>query len=961
MSSPIEFSDIVLTFSSSVVDKPNALLSLYRKEPNVSTKKEKKTRYMELFMEFVRSRESEIIDPKHIVFDLSITPTNSEFNDKHVRHAREDPPFDIDITAQRYDPAVKIKATADGKNLSMSTSKTLDVLFKVLLKTDSPTGENLDGDGFKDHITGFYKQVLDYCGKQKEPENTQQPSEEQACPAPQKYRIVYLKSNQSFYLVNAEDQLSLEVYLSTDISDYMTVFTEKRNPKKYVGLFEKLLPYDKAKFVINTNDVDVSIDVAGFFDDKDNNNTLPFVFHQDFYTKYIEQSSGVSKQRFYEIATLLFKQIYTRIGNERTLRSKIPNASVFYKLFSLSENTMKKRSKIYYDQEMDVKPMDVNQSMTLDLSAINDIDSMDKYIYSASWTFEEEVEDNLNTSRMTSRSCNVSTSDISFDLDSFTDDAQSVSENTVGTSRTILGDNYTIVKYFSKKPKTTVDLAMINKSVLSYLTICFLLQKWYAILYPTTAPAANIKPFKKDEINMDLTEIKHEFRIVLLSELKKQQILYDENMILCDIEHILEKGQYGPQKDDADIILLSNPKDLSSQVKSKERDTKQTTDGDGSDVLKALKVDINERIDNSFFDDHKGVSKFGRLLELNLNNDKKTGDKSKKTSTKKTGTKTTEPKDDIEKAIKNLTRVKKLIENMKNELFILAEPHEPKKDKRTSDVIHDNTAELTQNMKDYATRIKNNLVETYHIFADANGPDSPPIPDFTYNSQLSSMVEIINHEVKNNLDSYKALTKEAISQAAKDPALNNTIKTLIQKSKDNKHLIDKKTNNPDYTHHAGEIRTIYSAYCSIIPHLKSNKDNNYPLSSLIKYYFCVKDARGTNDAKKYIENLLDEISQPLVDYLMNECLDTYIQCIVFAKVYILKLVNTQHKESYAKQLNDCIPSILKLKFPENPPLLEQPDDYKTSYTRFLQTAIEVRSNDIFETIQPLLAAKAARK
>jgi len=974
-----------------VVDKPNALLSLYRKSPNVNAKKEKKTRYMELFMAFLQPSATLKPDgPTHIVFDLSITPTSSEFKDNiaKVRHAGEDPPFDIDITAQRYDPAVKIKANADGTNLIMNSNTLV-----VLLKTESPSGQNLKDNGFKDHITGFYKQVLDYYTEQENDkmetkDNEEYDTQEKACPAPQKYRIVYLNSNQTFYLVNAEDQLSLEAYLSTDISDYMTVFTKKRNAKKYVGLFEKLLPYDKAAFVINntkggTTGVEkVFIDVTEFLNDNDE--TLPFVFHKDFYKKYITKS-GVSKSRFYEIATLLFKQIYTRSSPDSnnisikhfTRRSEIPNASVFYKLFSLSENTMKKRSQIYYDQEMDVK-----QRGALSL-ILDDQKEMNKYIYSDNASYENDFDDDdqtIKTSRA-SRTCMVSKSDISFDLDDVVD-SESVSENTFATAnQTVLGENYTIVKYFSKKQQTTVDLEFINKRVLSYLTICFLLQKWYAILYPNFAPTDNMNPYSTGT-EKDITEIKHEFRMVLLSELKKQQILYDENMILCDIEHILEKGQYGAPKDDADIILLSNPKELSSKAKQKTPNTKQHTDVNIPDdtVLKDLKFDINGRIDNSFFDDHNGGSKFGRLLDLNLNNDKKTGDKSNKT-----GTKTTEPKDDIEKAIKNLTRVKKLIENMKNELFILAEPPEPKKD---------NTAELTQNMKHYAGLIKNNLVETYRIFADANGSESPPIPDFTYTSHIDSMVEISDLEVKNNLNSYSALKEKAISQAAEDPALNNTIKTLIQKSKDqkskdhkskdNKHLIDNETNNPNYTAHSSDIHHIYSTYCSSIPQLKG-EDNKYPLSSLIKYYLCVKDALATNHAKKFIENLLDKISKPLVDYLFEHCLDVYIQCIVLAKVYLSKLKDIKYKYkdtlTLNTQLDDCIPSILQLRLPSNLPAPTKPatdakqakeakqsktdtqgyTEYINKYTEFLQWAIGVRSNDIYQTINPLLPANTSRK
>jgi hypothetical protein len=136
---------------------------------------------------------------------------------------------------------------------------------------------------------------------------------------------------------------------------------------------------------------------------------------------------------------------------------------------------------------------------------------------------------------------------------------------------------------------------------------------------------------------------------------------------------------------------------------------------------------------------------------------------------------------------------------------------------------------------------------------------------------------------------------------------------------------------------------------------------------LIEYYFCTK--AETNDAKTWIEdNLFQSILKPVIDYLFEHCLDVYIQCIVLAKVYLSKT----HNAEYTKQLNDCISSILSMaqipnleKQPPKPQKPSTPNTQKTSrprrYTDYLQWVIGMRSNDIFETIQPLLAAKAARK
>jgi hypothetical protein len=155
---------------------------------------------------------------------------------------------------------------------------------------------------------------------------------------------------------------------------------------------------------------------------------------------------------------------------------------------------------------------------------------------------------------------------------------------------------------------------------------------------------------------------------------------------------------------------------------------------------------------------------------------------------------------------------------------------------------------------------------------------------------------------------------------------------------------------------------------------------------LIEYYFCVNETNKT-DAQAWIEdNLFKPILDPLVDYLMNECLDTYIRCIVLAKVYLSKLKDINYKDTLTlnPQLDDCIPSILQLRLPSNLPGPTKPatdakqskpakeakqsktdtqgyTEYINKYTEFLQWAIGVRSNDIYQTINPLLPANTSRK
>ena len=1068
--------DIALELPMDLHDKPNTFLSLYKKEPNPgeivrankSTKdnqtvSDKKKNYYERFQRFLQSRRTNHTPDQnqtYIAFDMTITHTKSVFMDGNIRFYGEDPPFDITMSMKNYDPTISfaddgVKSADDGVKSADNSCPTLTIIkqekkpitpikINTLVcstpNTDSTSGE----ENFKAYIREFYNKVIEYHKTQENYKTdtnifkdnyakTKTGKTDDFKPSHTEYIVLYLKTSNRYYLIGKQSYTdSLSTYItdaksylsSTSISHYMDIFSSPKTQAKYNGLFTSIIP-KLDLFVDGSGTTTETINVDEFF--KNTGLVLPFVFHKGFYETYLKDPNNTAKYRFYEIATLLFKPIYSQTGSTKESlgtfgdilmfkhRKQLPNASIFYKLFSLSTKTIEQRSRVYYSQEIDTQITEIQTDNPL----LVGYRELSKVVETVAVDNEEGTDDMSKKSQITFNK-----------------------------------DSYSIMNYFSTKQSEakTIVLNPITKtkSHLAFLSMGFLLQKWYDLIHRKKG-----QPFT--DISQEITEIKHQARIIILSEIKKKNIMYDENMIVCDIEHIIERGDYtgteyiglkvpklvtdtisdqsesntkpeintlliDSNRTDQQPVAPNEEKGQPTNITAMEKIVVEINKGVDEIAAKAETEDkskttakltpkqsnlpqinekiheINERIDNSFYDDFEGGnSRFTTFLERAV---AKTNITPPNTTTVDKSNNATQSAIYIENVIKRLTDAKTKIESIRDDTYKLVfnpdnvvDSKYTQKKATPDNITH--TKEVLEKIQTHVKEIEKNISDAYEMLTGKTmtnpknltlsllDPTGITITGYKVDQTIQSgLVGKTTDKDKENYFSNKIKEeKKNLSNLNQD--LINAENELANLQKDQKkpksldaHSVTQIKDIKNNIKRSKNQIKLLETYSKIFDKcdISFSASETPSLNDMITYYLCTRG--DTEDKKKIETQVLTSITSQIIGHLLDNYLDTFIKCITLAKIHIM--TQTTEKSDLSVRLNECIPSILRIASYEKPaesaakapvankkaakattPVSDATSTYianaipaSHSYIGFLQKVITNRASDISKTVSP---------